>query len=758
MSNKLKQNIIYNAIYQVIVIALPIITMPYIVRRLSPEQIGINSYTLSIVQIFLIFSMFGINNYGSREIAYIKDKNKRSELFWNIWTIQFIFSIISFLCFTIMNKYIFTNSNQIFKLQALLILINMLEVSWFFIGIEELKKVVIRNTAIKLFFTLSIFIFIKSEKDFITYVILNVIGTFIGNLILVNSLRKYLKKPNVKLGEVKNHIKRSWVFLLPQISILVYTTLDKTILGNLSNMTSVAYYDQSQKIVRITIALISSVGISLLPRMSMYIKENKKKEFDELFTKSINNTILLSFYIVTGIICIAPSFVIWFFSEEYKDVILLMQIVAPIGIFIPIATLLWNTILIPMREDKVAVKSAIYAAIISLTLNFILVFKLGAMGAVLTLVFVEFFGMAYRIYYSRSFYNFKRLIPNIVKCIIALIISFIISIWINNIMIPTVITSFITGIIITISYFSILIIFKETTILEYKKGVINMVCKKMWKIKDKMTDKNYITIDYVKRFKKFPNIKAPKTLSEKIHAIKISNWLEDKGEYVDKYRVREYIENKIGNEYLIRLHGVYKNINEINFDNLPKSFVLKLNNGSGYNLIVKDKDKIDIEETKALLTSWLDSNFYKKTREKQYKNVNQLIICEEYLEDDSGELRDYKFFCFNGEAKFVQVDTGRFSSHIQNFYDKEWNKLDFTYVCEKNKIIDKKPKLYEEMISMAEKLSKEFPFVRVDFYYVNNKIYFGELTFTPNNGMQNISPKEKDLEIASWIDISKYTI
>ena len=152
----------------------------------------------------------------------------------------------------------------------------------------------------------------------------------------------------------------------------------------------------------------------------------------------------------------------------------------------------------------------------------------------------------------------------------------------------------------------------------------------------------------------------------------------------------------------------------------------------------------------------LKSDFYKVSREKQYKNVKQLLICEEYLEDDSGELRDYKFFCFDGKFKFVQVDSGRFSEHIQNFYDNKWNKLDFTYVCEKNDIIDIKPEKYEEMITLAEKLSSQFPFVRVDFYYINNKIYFGELTFTPNNGMESIKPIERDMEIAGWIDIKKY--
>ena len=163
---------------------------------------------------------------------------------------------------------------------------------------------------------------------------------------------------------------------------------------------------------------------------------------------------------------------------------------------------------------------------------------------------------------------------------------------------------------------------------------------------------NLLQQTILENVKKVPNARNPKTFSEKIHFIKISDWLEDKSDFVDKYKVREFIKNEIGEEYLIKLLGVYDNAEQIEFDKLPQSFVLKLNNGSGYNLIVKNKDDINELQTRELLNEWLKSDFYKVSREKQYKNVKQLLICEEYLEDDSGELRDYKFFCFDGKFKF----------------------------------------------------------------------------------------------------------
>lgn len=467
MENKLKINIIYNALYQILTILLPIITMPYLVRVLSSDQIGINSYSLSIVQIFIIISFFGVNNYASREIAYQKNKNEINKEFWSLWTIQIIFSIISFITLNLINQIFLKEDNSIFFIQSFLVLINMLEVSWFFIGIEELKKVVLRNTVIKLLMTASIFIFIKNSDDFYIYIFINVITSLIGNIVLVYSLKQYITTPDINKDKVKYHLNKSWKFLIPQFSILIYTSLDKVILGNLTNMSQVAYYDQSQKIIRIAVSLISSLGVALLPRMTYLVQNNKIEEFNKLLTKSLNNVLLVSIYIITVIICVAPNFVGWFFSNEYKEVALLMQIVSPIGIFIPIATILWNTVLIPNKLDNIAIKSATYCSIMSAFLNILLDRKLGALGAIITLLIVEFYGMSYRIYYSRKYYNFKKLIPSLTKYLLACTFSYIVSIPLNNFTSANIFSTIVIAILSTIVYFMILIFRKDCLVLSY---------------------------------------------------------------------------------------------------------------------------------------------------------------------------------------------------------------------------------------------------------------------------------------------------
>lgn len=266
-----------------------------------------------------------------------------------------------------------------------------------------------------------------------------------------------------------------------------------------------------------------------------------------------------------------------------------------------------------------------------------------------------------------------------------------------------------------------------------------------------------VIMDYKKVKGELPNLKDPTTFSEKMQWIKIYGNLPKYQNLVDKYEVRKYIESNIGKKYLINLIDKFESVDEIDFDKLPKSFVLKLNYGSGYNIIIKDKDKVNIEEVKNKLNNWLSQKFYLITNELQYKNIPPKILCEEYMEDESGSLRDYKILCFDGEPKIIQVDSDRFKNHTRSLYDIEWNKLNFKRGnIEMSNIDINKPEKLKEMLDLARKLSKNIPFVRVDFYYIDNKIYFGELTFTPASGRGQFTPIEMDKKIASMIDLRGY--
>ncbi|MBR2240742.1 MAG: glycosyltransferase [Clostridia bacterium] len=270
----------------------------------------------------------------------------------------------------------------------------------------------------------------------------------------------------------------------------------------------------------------------------------------------------------------------------------------------------------------------------------------------------------------------------------------------------------------------------------------------------RMPAKWVINIENFKTYKRFLNESNPEYFGEKIQWLKLYGNLEKYSDYVDKYVVRDYIKQTIGEEYLIPLIGVYSNSSEIDYSKLPEKFVLKINNGSGFNIIVKDKDKLNIKKTNKKLDKWMSNKYYKIKKENQYKNVKNKIICEEFINDKQGQLLDYKFFCFDGKPEFVKIDFDRFTDHKVNFYDMKWNKIDlreFGYDNYNGNV--EKPANFEEMIYIVEKLAAQFNFIRVDLYNVDGKIYFGELTFTPASGRHAFLPLEMDKKIAEGIKI-----
>ena len=293
--------------------------------------------------------------------------------------------------------------------------------------------------------------------------------------------------------------------------------------------------------------------------------------------------------------------------------------------------------------------------------------------------------------------------------------------------------------------------------MEYIKSRLGIMRRKL-KIKknQKKTVKDVCFEKYYEKLKEYPNIDNPTTFGDKIQWIKINADLKKFQKYADKYEVREYIEQKIGKDYLIDLIDVYENVDDINFEKLPKQFVLKGTHGSGYNIVVKDKAKLNINIAKYKLNYWLNENFYEVSKESQYKYIKPRIVCEKFIQDKNGDLKDYKIFCFNGSPKYIEIHHDRVSKKL-DYYDTEWNKMNLkSYGYEESENGVEKPKKLDEMLSIAKKLSEDFPFVRVDLYYVDDKIYFGELTLTPASGNERYIPIEQDMKIAQLIDLNAY--
>ena len=252
------------------------------------------------------------------------------------------------------------------------------------------------------------------------------------------------------------------------------------------------------------------------------------------------------------------------------------------------------------------------------------------------------------------------------------------------------------------------------------------------------------------------NLENPQTFNEKMQWLKIHDRKDIYTKLVDKYEVKKIIGEIIGEEYIIPTLGVWNKFDDIEFDKLPDKFVLKCTHDSGGLYICNDSTKFDIEQAREKITSSLKHNFFWSGREWPYKNVMPQIIAEPFIEDNElKELRDYKFFCFDGNVKVFKVDFGRFTEHHANYYDKNMQLL---LLQEKEFPRDEKMKIIfpitiGKMIEMAESLSRGFSFVRIDFYDVNGHIYFGEITLYPNSGYGVIEPEEWDYKLGEWIKL-----
>ena len=253
------------------------------------------------------------------------------------------------------------------------------------------------------------------------------------------------------------------------------------------------------------------------------------------------------------------------------------------------------------------------------------------------------------------------------------------------------------------------------------------------------------------------NLKSPRTFNEKLNWLKIYNKHPEYSKMVDKKEAKEYVASIVGDKYIIPTLAVYDKVEDIDFEKLPKQFVLKCTHDSGSVVVCKDKSILDKGAAIRKLKKGLRSNFFTITREYPYKNVKPRIIAEQYMEDnpDSQDLTDYKLMCFNGKVKCSFTCTSRYAKDglKVTFFDTNWERMPFErhYPAEPNQIC--KPKSYEEMTKLAEKLADKIPFVRIDFYEIKGKPYFGEMTFFPGNGMEEFTPEEWDETLGSWIEL-----
>ena len=276
-----------------------------------------------------------------------------------------------------------------------------------------------------------------------------------------------------------------------------------------------------------------------------------------------------------------------------------------------------------------------------------------------------------------------------------------------------------------------------------------------------LPDKIYLELVYYFKLGKKLDLQDPKTFTAKLQWLKLYNRRPEYTKMVDKYEAKNYVSGILGSEYIIPTLGIWDNFSDIDFDKLPSRFVLKTTHGGGSVGIVICKDKALFNKDKARknIEEALRLDVYKLFREWPYKNVPKRIIAEQYMEDDSGELRDYKFYCFNGEPKVMLLASNRFTDHNFTYFDMDFNRLPISSRDGKTSCEElKKPVNFEEMKSIARKLSQGLPHVRVDLYSCNHRIYFGELTFFDGSGYDDMESQEWDLKFGTWLQLPSKSV
>lgn len=472
------KNFLYNVSYQLLVIILPLITVPYVSNILGAEGIGNYAFTYANMQYFVIFGMVGITLYGNRQIAYVREnKENLKNTFYSIYTLQLITTTISFVLYLIFTL-VFNNGDYkwLYIVQGINIIASMADISWLFMGLEQFKKTVVRNTIVKLVSLASIFIFVKSSDDTVIYALIIVLSSFIGNLTFWLYIPKIIGFKNIKILELTLHLKSSLALFIPQLAIQIYLLLDRTMLGIITDTVQVGYYENSQKIVKIVLTIATAIGTVMMPKIANTVTSGDMKKVKYYIKNSFFFVSALSIPLMFGLMGVAPELSPWFFGNNFVGIEKLIIISSLIILAISWSNVLGMQLLVPLNKTKEFTISVTSGAIINFILNLVLIKKFGAIGSCISTIIAEFTVTSVQFYLIKDFIKAKELIKPVVLFIPASIVMYIFVRIIGNFKGSGILTNIVQVMVGVISYFIIIEglyrILKKQSIITYMKGLM----------------------------------------------------------------------------------------------------------------------------------------------------------------------------------------------------------------------------------------------------------------------------------------------
>lgn len=425
---KNKKNYLYNISYQLFALFVPLITTPYISRTLSVEGIGTYSYTYSMMRYFWLLMALGTATYGTRLIGVCyKSKKDRSENFWGLFILKFILFMIFGFCYIIYSL-CFANSKIIALIQGIYLIGVLLDITWFFQGMEDFGKVAFKNFIVKVLNVIFIFIFIKNEDDLIFYILGLAVFQLIGNASMWLSLKKYLIKVNIRDVKPFKHLNESIQLFLPSIATQIFSVLDKSMIGwitkdNLEN----GYYEQALKIVEMALVLVTTLGTVMIPSISRAFSERERKKVKTYIDRSVKFTFFLSLPMMFGLVGISDKFVPIFFGEEYYPSAIILKILSILFVFMGLNSVFGTQYLISINKQNTLTKMMLIGGFINIIGNFIFIYFFGAAGAAIGTVLGEFATVLIEIIYLKKTnqYSLKNSKINFIKYLISSLIMFI---------------------------------------------------------------------------------------------------------------------------------------------------------------------------------------------------------------------------------------------------------------------------------------------------------------------------------------------
>jgi len=403
MTSQIRKNYVYNVIYQLLLLIMPLITIPYVSRILGADGVGIYSYTYSIAYYFVIIAMLGIENYGNRLIAKSgDDKEKVSNNFWSVYSLQFIMSIIMISAYLLYMIFIENRYSLISMIQLVYVLSVVFDINWFFFGKEQFRVTVTRNILIKIASVFLIFLCVKNRDNLWVYTLIMAGSTLLSQLVLWPFILKQVNPFRKSVITIKKHIKPCLVLFIPVIAVSLYKVMDKLMLGLMSDISEVGYYEQAEKLVNFPIAFITALGMVIMPRVSNLISTEKTEEAKIIIEKAITFMMFLACPMALGLIAVSSDFVPLYMGDAFTKSSIILSLLSATIVFVSFANVLRKGFMLPKEMDKEFVIFTIAGAIVNLIINLIFIPMLQSVGACIGTIVAEFVAMAMQVYYVRK--------------------------------------------------------------------------------------------------------------------------------------------------------------------------------------------------------------------------------------------------------------------------------------------------------------------------------------------------------------------